>query len=91
MSSSGAENGATGAREHALKLMERKDLLQAELDTQMAILAANGANMNTALVDGQGFPVASEDVFTLRFTSKLNVNVNRYRCVRCAIGSRADY
>ncbi|KZT37631.1 hypothetical protein SISSUDRAFT_987462 [Sistotremastrum suecicum HHB10207 ss-3] len=66
MSSSGAENGATGAREHALKLMERKDLLQAELDTQMAILAANGANMNTALVDGQGFPVANIDVYAVR-------------------------
>lgn len=46
------------ARKYALQLMERKDVLQAELNTQYDILSTNKATMNTPLVDPEGFPRA---------------------------------
>ena len=44
----------------ALKLIERKEILEAKLNTQYAILEANGATMNTPLVDADGFPRAGK-------------------------------
>lgn len=46
------------AKTAAMQLMERREILQAQLNTQYAILDANNATMNTPLVDPDGFPRA---------------------------------
>ncbi|GJJ13118.1 hypothetical protein Clacol_007368 [Clathrus columnatus] len=50
----------------AKSLTSRKELLQAELDTQFAILKANNSTLQTPLVDAQGFPRADIDVYAVR-------------------------
>ena len=58
--SSDSSSGGISGREYALKLMETKELIEAELNTQFAILTGNGATMTTALVDEEGFPRAGK-------------------------------
>ncbi|KAF9241122.1 hypothetical protein BU15DRAFT_45115 [Melanogaster broomeanus] len=53
-------------RELARALMARKDVIEAEIDTQLSILKANSCDMTTPLVDPQGFPRADLDVYTIR-------------------------
>jgi len=43
-------------KEHARTLMIRKDGIEAELNTQLSILRANDATLQSPLVDNQGFP-----------------------------------
>jgi len=43
-------------KEHARALVARKDGIEAELDTQLSILRANNATLQSPLVDNQGFP-----------------------------------
>ncbi|KAI0320519.1 hypothetical protein OF83DRAFT_1104314 [Amylostereum chailletii] len=52
--------------ERARALMARKDAVEAEIDAQASILKANGATMQTQLVDAQGFPRADIDVLAVR-------------------------
>lgn len=53
-------------REKARVLIERKDTLQTELDTQFAILSSHSSTMNSPLVDSDGFPRADIDVYAVR-------------------------
>jgi 26S proteasome non-ATPase regulatory subunit 9 len=52
--------------ETAKNLMSRKDAIQAELDSQYSILAANSSTLHTPLVDPQGFPRSDIDVYAVR-------------------------
>jgi len=54
------------AREHALALMVRKDNIEAELESHISILKANNADMQTPLVDREGFPRADMDIYAVR-------------------------
>ena len=69
--------------------MERKDGIERELETQLAILKANNATMQTpeSLVDGEGFPRADIDVWAVR-TARVKVIElrNDIRDVMDAIG-----
>ena len=56
----------TSPVEHARALMARKDVIEAELGAQAAILTANGTNMQEPLVDREGFPRADIDVWAVR-------------------------
>ncbi|EIN12741.1 hypothetical protein PUNSTDRAFT_97583 [Punctularia strigosozonata HHB-11173 SS5] len=58
---------STAPAEAARALMARKDGIEAEIEAQLSILAANGnATMNTPLVDREGFPRADLDVWAVR-------------------------
>jgi 26S proteasome regulatory subunit N4 len=53
-------------REQARTLMARKDGIEAEIDTQLSILRANNATLQSPLVDNQGFPrddLGTENIF----------------------------
>ena len=52
--------------ERARALMDRKDLIQAELDAQFSILSVNRSTMHSPLVDTEGFPRADIDVYAVR-------------------------
>ncbi|KAF4617731.1 hypothetical protein D9613_006124 [Agrocybe pediades] len=54
------------ARDQALALMVRKDNIEAELETHISILKANNADMQTPLVDAEGFPRADMDIYAVR-------------------------
>ena len=47
-------------------LMARKDAIEAEMEAQFSILQSNSVNMDTPLVDSEGFPRADIDVWAVR-------------------------
>ncbi|KAI0661941.1 hypothetical protein C8Q70DRAFT_1043186 [Cubamyces menziesii] len=47
-------------------LMARKDAIAAEMEAQFSILQSNSVNMDTPLVDSEGFPRADIDVWAVR-------------------------
>ncbi|CAG9833390.1 unnamed protein product [Diabrotica balteata] len=53
-------------REQVLELMSRKDKIEAEIKDLTCILTQNGVGMNEPLVDSQGFPKSSIDVYQVR-------------------------
>ncbi|KAM6494332.1 hypothetical protein JOM56_010693 [Amanita muscaria] len=55
-----------GPRQQARILMDRKQSIEAEIAEQMSILTANGCDMSTPLVDGEGFPRADIDLWAVR-------------------------
>ncbi|KAF8645259.1 hypothetical protein AX16_008084 [Volvariella volvacea WC 439] len=57
---------ATSPMEQARILMAQRDIIEAELNTQFAILTANSADMQTPLVDAEGFPRADLDIYAIR-------------------------
>lgn len=77
------------AKSAAMKLLERRDDLQAELNTQYAILEANDATMKTALVDEEGFPRAGKGIHYNQEKSILNksadIDVYNVRLARVRI------
>ncbi|KAI0648105.1 hypothetical protein C8Q79DRAFT_1008460 [Trametes meyenii] len=46
--------------------MARKDAIEAEMEAQFSILQSNAVNMDTPLVDHEGFPRADIDVWAVR-------------------------
>ncbi|KAF9013267.1 hypothetical protein BDQ17DRAFT_1270817 [Cyathus striatus] len=52
--------------EQARALMARKDAIEAEISTQASVLKANDCNMQTPLVDAEGFPRADVDIYAVR-------------------------
>ena len=56
------------SRQHTLRLMESKELIEAELNTYMHVLQSHGADLSTSLLDQQGFPRADIDVAAIRST-----------------------
>ena len=53
-------------RDQARALMTRKQNIEAELEAQITILKANECDMETPLVDREGFPRADIDVWAVR-------------------------
>lgn len=56
----------TSQREHANALIERKELIETELQTHFSILKANNADLKSPLVDQDGFPRADLDIYAVR-------------------------
>ncbi|TBU62250.1 hypothetical protein BD310DRAFT_945927 [Dichomitus squalens] len=54
------------AAEHVRGLMARKDAIEEEMEAQFSVLQSNGVNMDTPLVDPEGFPRADIDVWAVR-------------------------
>ncbi|KAK0402354.1 hypothetical protein QR680_016288 [Steinernema hermaphroditum] len=54
------------AREEAKKIMNERDEIDAKLAENEAILKANNVDMDTPLVDEEGFPKAEIDVYSVR-------------------------
>ena len=52
--------------EQARTLMAQKESIESELEAQISILKANDVNMQTPLVDREGFPRADIDVYAVR-------------------------
>lgn len=46
--------------------MARKDAIEEEMEVQFSILQSNGVNMDTPLVDPDGFPRADIDIWAVR-------------------------
>lgn len=73
--------------------MERKDVIELEIETQLSILKANNATMQTpeSLVDREGFPRADIDVWAVR-TARVKVIElrNDLKDVMNAIGSALE-
>ncbi|KAG8903895.1 putative 26S proteasome regulatory subunit [Tulasnella sp. 403] len=63
-------------RQHAMNLVAKKDALEKELAEQEAILRTNNSNMNTPLVDREGFPRADIDVYTVRHARVRIIELN---------------
>lgn len=59
-----------------MSLLELQKQLDADLSRHMAVLTSNGVNMQTPLVDAQGFPLADKDLMAIR-TAKQRINVLR--------------
>ena len=53
-------------RDQARSLMEKKQHIEAELEAQISILKANGCDMDTPLVDRDGFPRADIEIWAVR-------------------------
>ncbi|CDR98744.1 related to 26S proteasome non-ATPase regulatory subunit 9 [Sporisorium scitamineum] len=66
----------SAARTQAMSLLELQKQLDADLSRHMAVLTSNGVNMQTPLVDAQGFPLADKDLMAIR-TAKQRINVLR--------------
>ncbi|KAI0333647.1 hypothetical protein GY45DRAFT_1244172 [Cubamyces sp. BRFM 1775] len=47
-------------------LIARKDAVEAEMEAQFSILQSNSVNMDTPLVDSEGFPRADIDIWAVR-------------------------
>ncbi|KAI1793403.1 hypothetical protein LXA43DRAFT_972050 [Ganoderma leucocontextum] len=56
----------TPSAAHVRDLMERKDAIEEEMEAQFSILQSNGINMDTPLVDPDGFPRADIDIWAVR-------------------------
>ncbi|KZV73741.1 hypothetical protein PENSPDRAFT_259418 [Peniophora sp. CONT] len=54
------------AAEQARSLMSRKDAIEAQIEEQGAIIRSHNADMQTPLVDREGFPRADIDVWAVR-------------------------
>ena len=51
---------------HARDLIARKDAIEQQMEAQFSILQSNGVNMDTPLVDPEGFPRADIDIWAVR-------------------------
>lgn len=64
------------ARSEAMSLLDLQQQVDADISRHMSILASNGVNMQTPLIDAQGFPLANKDLMAIR-TAKQRINVLR--------------
>ncbi|TKY86230.1 hypothetical protein EX895_005055 [Sporisorium graminicola] len=64
------------ARTQAMSLLELQKQLDADIARHTAVLTSNGVNMQTPLIDAQGFPLADKDLMAIR-TAKQRINVLR--------------
>lgn len=53
-------------RKHVLELMNQKDKIESEIRELTSILTQNGVGMNDPLVDGEGYPINSIDIYQVR-------------------------
>ena len=56
----------TPSAAHARDLMARKHAIEEEMEAQFSILQSNGVNMDTPLIDPDGFPRADIDIWAVR-------------------------
>ncbi|KAM5533439.1 hypothetical protein V8D89_012877 [Ganoderma adspersum] len=56
----------TPSAAHARDLMARKDAIEEQMEAQFSILQTNGVNMDTPLLDPDGFPRADIDIWAVR-------------------------
>ncbi|XP_045475312.1 26S proteasome non-ATPase regulatory subunit 9 [Harmonia axyridis] len=54
-------------RQEVLKLMDKKDKIENEIKELTDILHSNGVEMNDPLVDSEGFPINSIDIYQVRY------------------------
>ncbi|KAB0804799.1 hypothetical protein PPYR_01769 [Photinus pyralis] len=59
-------NETTEIREHVLQLMKQKDDIENTIKELTEILTKNGVGMNDPLVDQDGFPISSIDIYQVR-------------------------
>lgn len=52
--------------EQARALMQKKAIIEAEIEVQITILKANNCDMRSLLVDAEGFPRADIDIYAVR-------------------------
>lgn len=64
------------ARSEAMSLLNLQKQLDADISRHMAVLTSNGVNMQTPLIDAQGFPLANKDLVAIR-TARQRINVLR--------------
>lgn len=67
---------AVPARTEAMALLNLGKQLDADISRHMAVLTSNGVNMQTPLIDTQGFPLANKDLMAIR-TARQRINVLR--------------
>ncbi|KAK4885943.1 hypothetical protein RN001_002214 [Aquatica leii] len=53
-------------REHVLALMKRKDTIEKDIKELTEVLTQNGVGMDEPLVDAEGFPINSIDIYQVR-------------------------
>ncbi len=56
-------------REDVLKLMDEKKQVEAELEILYGVIKSHNADMDTPLVDSQGYPRSDIDVYQVRSCS----------------------
>lgn len=66
--SSAASSNGTSSREHILALMQRKEILEGEINALSAVLDTHGVNMQTPLTTFDGYPRDDIDVAQIRTT-----------------------
>ncbi|KAI6205317.1 hypothetical protein M3Y94_00778600 [Aphelenchoides besseyi] len=54
------------SKEKVKTLIAERDKIDAQLNELQDLLKSHGVDMNTPLVDGEGFPIASLDIVTIR-------------------------
>ncbi len=64
------------ARTRALELIAQKQTLEQQLSSQFSILEANASNMNSPLIDPEGFPRADIDVWAVRHARVRIIELN---------------
>lgn len=64
------------ARSEAMSLLELQKQLDADISDHLSVLASNGVNMQTPLIDAQGFPLANKDLMAIR-SARQRINVLR--------------
>lgn len=67
------QDPAQQQRSVALRLMDQKDLIEAQIEHQQSILKLNDSTMQSPLLDPEGFPRADIDIVSVR-----NVNLTSF-------------
>ncbi|EST04806.1 PDZ domain protein [Kalmanozyma brasiliensis GHG001] len=71
------------ARTEAMALLDLQKQLDADISRHMSVLISNGVNMQTPLIDAQGFPLANKDLMAIRSArQRINVLRNDSKAVR---------
>ncbi|PPR08163.1 hypothetical protein CVT24_012127 [Panaeolus cyanescens] len=77
--------------EQARTLMAQKDNIEAEIETHITILKANNVNMQSPLVDAEGFPRDDIDIYAVRGARVRIIELrNDLKAVMDAIGKALE-
>lgn len=66
MSTQQPEDPAQQQRSVALRLMNQKDRIEAQIEHQLSVLRMNESTMQSPLLDPEGFPRADIDIVSVR-------------------------
>jgi len=68
-----ASSGPVTTRKEALRLIDRRQSIEKEIEVYMGVLSTHGADFQTPLIDSEGYPRADIDVAAIRTArSRLN-------------------